>query len=244
MTRLRKYAIWFFPILVVVFITPWSEFLDLEIAQWAYTHYWGISHTNSSYQTYTRFLEHLYDYGCLPAQIVCAASGIIFLLSWKYRKLTALRGPCLVIGLSLVIGSGLIAHSILKEWWGRPRPRQITQFGGSQPFRPYYMPATTRPPHSSKSFPSGHATTGFYFLAFYFVGKRANSRKMQFFGIAFGLLFGGLLSIARILQGGHFFSDTLLAALIMWLSAWLSDYLVYRYQSTWMYANKKTKRSS
>ena len=43
--------------------------------------------------------------------------------------------------------------------------------------------------------------------------------------ISFGL--GILLSMARIVQGGHFISDVLFAALLMWETAYFVDWLVF-----------------
>lgn len=44
--------------------------------------------------------------------------------------------------------------------------------------------------------------------------------------LAFGL--GGFLSIARIVQGGHFITDIFASALIMWYTAYFVDYLIYK----------------
>jgi lipid A 4'-phosphatase len=40
------------------------------------------------------------------------------------------------LALVLIIGPGLLANSTLKDNWGRPRPIQITEFGGPGAFAP------------------------------------------------------------------------------------------------------------
>ena len=38
----------------------------------------------------------------------------------------------------MIVGAWLIIDFALKDHWGRPRPRQVKEFGGMQEFRPYY----------------------------------------------------------------------------------------------------------
>jgi membrane-associated PAP2 superfamily phosphatase len=246
MEWIKKNAIWLLPVILVALVTPWSAVIDMKVSQWTFAHYWGVKETIPPHNILHRVLDIIYNYGCMPAQILCGGAGLFLLLSLKYDRFVSLRGPCLVLVLSLVLGSGIIAHSILKEWWGRPRPKQLVDFGGSQIFRPYYKPATTKPIEPSKSFPSGHSTTGFYFFAFYFIGKRLNNRAITIGGLVAGFALGGILSIARVMQGGHFVSDIVLAALIMWVSAYVSDLLVYRYSHLWKrdYAHPTSKGCS
>ena len=136
------------------------------------------------------------------------------------------------MSLTFLLGSGLISYVLCKEGLVRPRPYKIEQFGGTLPFFPCYSPGVrpfcTLPKiECTKSFPSGHATSGFYFLSLFFVGRRAKKKWLERGGLLFGLLFGLLLSLARILQGGHFFSDVLFAALIMWECAYFADWFVF-----------------
>lgn len=235
MNLIKKIAIWLVPVLIVLAITPFTPLVDMDVATWAYNDYWGPEASQSRSSAINLFFKITYSYGVVPAQLVCG--GAFLLLLWSYFKpqspLKKIRGPLLVLVLSLVIGSGIIAHSILKEWWGRPRPKQVIEFGGSQQFRPYYLPTTKRPYEPSKSFPSGHSTMGYYFFALYFIGRRNKNKSLAIYGLLIGLSLGITLSIARIMQGGHFVSDVLLAALIMWLSAYASDYLVYKYSYLW-----------
>lgn len=61
---------------------------------------------------------------------------------------------------------------------------------------------------------------GFYFFALALLGICYRRRDLYWLGLGLAWGLGGLLSLARIAQGGHFFSDTMASALIMWLTAW------------------------
>ena len=57
---------------------------------------------------------------------------------------------------------------------------------------------------------------GFFFFALAEAGRQENNRKMYWLGIGLTLSSGIPLSIARMAAGGHFLTDTLFAALIMY----------------------------
>jgi len=142
----------------------------------------------------------------------------------------AYRKAAWILVLSLALGAGLIANVILKDHWGRPRPTQIEEFGGTMSFRPFYMPnfSISTLKESKKSFPSGHATMGFYFLSLYFVGKRYDNKLIYFLGILLTVSLGTALGITRLAQGGHFFSDIIATAAIMWYTALILDTIIHK----------------
>jgi membrane-associated PAP2 superfamily phosphatase len=116
-------------------------------------------------------LDFLFDWGPMPANLLALASAAALICSYLVPRLKKWRNPCLVLLLAYVIGAGVITNGILKEYWGRPRPKQVEQFGGTQAFRPFFLPDFTNP-LPSKSFPCGHCSLGFYFFALFLVGKR------------------------------------------------------------------------
>lgn len=164
--------------------------------------------------------QFVYKWAVWPATITAACGLICFIGSFlspyfkKYRRLG------LVLFLTLAIGSGLITHLLLKDQWGRPRPRQTLAFGGDQEFRPFYKPYFNNP-HTAKSFPCGHCASGFYFFVLAFIGKKTSNRRLETSGWILGSTLGVILSLTRIAQGGHWFSDTVISALIMLTTAWL-----------------------
>jgi membrane-associated PAP2 superfamily phosphatase len=114
-----------------------------------------------------------------------------------------------------LLGSGLLVNAGLKEYWGRARPVQVTQFGGTQQFSPALRPADEC--RHNCSFVSGHATSGFILMAVGLMGSVATRRRWLWIGLAWGTV----VSLARIAEGGHFLSDTLFAGLAVWASGWL-----------------------
>ena len=114
-----------------------------------------------------------------------------------------------------LLGSGLLVNAGLKEYWGRARPVQVSQFGGTQQFSPALTP-TDQCKHNC-SFVSGHATSGYILMAVGLMGSVATRRRWLWIGLAWG----AVVSLARVAEGGHFLSDTLFAGLAVWASGWL-----------------------
>lgn len=115
--------------------------------------------------------------------------------------------PGLFFVILLTLGPGLIVNTIFKDHWGRPRPREIVQFGGTKDFLHPWQKGVA---HMGRSFPSGHASAAFYMSAPFFIYRRRKlsvARNWLLGGLGFGLL----MSAARITQGAHFLSDTLWA---------------------------------
>jgi membrane-associated PAP2 superfamily phosphatase len=223
----KRHALWAIPILLFILFALVSSEIDLFVAQATYYNDW-IFRDNEPYGFFsTPFFDFIYLWGVLPAQLTFLAATLSLILSRWVERLKRYRTICLVLSLTLAIGSGFITHTVFKEMWGRPRPRQIVNFGGNQSFRPFYEPQLGQSPEPSKSFPSGHSTCGFYFFCIYFLGRRLNKPALAKTGLVISILLGSALSLARIVQGGHFISDIVTAALIMWLTAYFVDYLVY-----------------
>jgi len=129
------------------------------------------------------------------------------LIGGIYRDRRRWVKPGLYIVILLALGPGLTVNALFKEYWGRPRPREVIQLGGTKEFLQPWQKGIA---HKGRSFPSGHSSAAFYFTAPFFVFRRRNPRAAAWW-MAGGLLFGVLMSVARITQGGHFLSDTLWA---------------------------------
>jgi lipid A 4'-phosphatase len=114
-----------------------------------------------------------------------------------------------------LLGSLLVVNLGFKEYWGRARPVQVTQFGGTRQFSPPLAPAS-QCSHNC-SFVSGHAASGFVIMAVGLMGSVATRRRWLIAGLAWG----GIASLARIMQGGHFLSDTLFAGVAIWATGWI-----------------------
>lgn len=117
----------------------------------------------------------------------------------------------LYLVLCLIIGPGLVTNALLKDNWGRARPRHIEQFDGPQKFTRVFVRSSECPRNCS--FVSGEAATiyaGFFALAMI---MRRRRRLLFNLGIAAGTASG----FVRIAQGGHFLSDVLFAGIFMML---------------------------
>jgi membrane-associated PAP2 superfamily phosphatase len=171
-------------------------------------------------------LRFVYSFGIYPAWLVVIPAMVIITLSYFIKPLKAWRNNALYLVITLAIGAGFIVNIALKNNWGRPRPQQVIEFGGVQEFRPFYEPNFFHSPEPSHSFPCGHCTMGFYFFAFVFLGMRLHKKWLIYSGWVLAIGLGTLLSITRMAQGGHFFSDVLFSALIMWLTALVCDWLI------------------
>lgn len=156
----------------------------------------------------------LHAYGTIPGIVLTLAALITWAAGFYFQSLAPWRKPCLVVVLTTILAAGLLVNAILKQYWGRPRPSQTIEFGGKWEYRPIFPPGT---PGKGASFPCGHCTMGFVFLSM--VAFRRHSKALAFGGIAVGIISGGLLSAARVVQGAHFLSDTIWSLGIVWMVA-------------------------
>jgi lipid A 4'-phosphatase len=155
----------------------------------------------------------LYDYGYLPALWTAVGALLVLIGSFWIRRLLRYRKAALFCVLLMLLGPGLVVNGIFKENWGRPRPRQTDVFSGEEKFLSVWEKGSNRAYHS---FPSGHASMGF-FLFFPFFLLRRRSKRWAVVSLCLGLGFGGMIGLGRMMQGGHFASDVLWSAGFVYL---------------------------
>ena len=155
------------------------------------------------------------------AASLAAAAGIVLAIATR-RHLLGLGLPqWLFLAAVLAVGPGLIANTMLKDNWARPRPTQIVEFGGSQPF----TPVLERSGQCDRncSFVSGE-TASIFALGFA-VALLARRRRATLMGVA--VLAGSLIGFIRIGEGGHFLSDVVFAGVFMGLVVALLHWIVF-----------------
>jgi membrane-associated PAP2 superfamily phosphatase len=156
----------------------------------------------------------LYRWGEVPAVFLGMAACLMIAWAARRRPRRALERAGVMLLLALMLGPLLLTNGVLKSYYGRPRPQQVVEFGGDQPFRPVLLP-TFDP--KENSFPSGHAAAGFALLLPYFFLRRG-SPGWAYAVLGTGLAFGGVMGMVRMAQGGHFFSDVLWSAGVVYFS--------------------------
>jgi lipid A 4'-phosphatase len=161
------------------------------------------------------FWQMLYRLDRIPSIALGITGLAVFLLSFARSEYCRWRRAGAYLVLLLILGPGLLVNTVFKEHWGRPRPREVVEFGGKKQF---LHPWQKGEDGKGRSFPSGHSSAAFYMAAPYLIYRRTNRRR-AYAWLAGGLLFGIVMSIARITQGAHFLSDTLWAFGMVALSA-------------------------
>lgn len=150
----------------------------------------------------------LYRYGTLPAAVLAAIALVLLVAGLFYEPARKWRKIAAYYILVVVIAPGLLVNAVFKEHWGRPRPREVTEFEGREQFEKVWEYDASSP---GKSFPSGHASMGFCLFGLYFIGRALRQGWARWtIPVALGL--GGALGLARIAQGGHFASDVMWSA--------------------------------
>ncbi|HZO44777.1 MAG TPA: phosphatase PAP2 family protein [Xanthobacteraceae bacterium] len=143
------------------------------------------------------------------------------------RRPSLLPGRAIVLMLStLLIGPGLAVNVILKDNSGRPRPFYITEFGGDQPFHPWWdMRGECE---KNCSFVAGEPSGAFWTMA------GAAVTPPQWRAVAYGaaLAFGAGVGVLRMAAGAHFFTDVVFAGVVVFLVIWLTHGLLYRWRAT------------
>lgn len=201
------------PLLGVAFLTlmiRWTDldpaisalFFDFETGDWSWGRSWPV--------------QSLYLLGPVPAFLLAGGGALAWLMGWKLQGTVAPPNSAKFLVVLFLIGPGLVVNIAFKQTWGRPRPSQVRQFGGDREFVPVGTPDTGL--HRNSSFPSGHAATAFYLMAPAFVIRSRRPRLAAGVAVAGGL-FGLLMGLTRIAQGGHWASDILWSAAIVYLTA-------------------------
>ncbi len=219
--KMKQQLKWFLPLVLLALFAPWSAGLD----KWLSSQFFSPASSSFSKAHYHYFIYH---WAVVPALATAILSAVCFILSFVYKGLYSKRFPLLFLSLSMALGAGLITHLIFKEFWFRPRPIQTSLFGGIEQFNPFYMPKFTFP-NFCKSFPSGHATMGFYFINLIILGVRLKSRLLKQIGIGSTIIMSFLLGFSRIAQGAHFLSDVLMSLVVTWYAALAIEKLVFDY---------------
>jgi membrane-associated PAP2 superfamily phosphatase len=161
--------------------------------------------------------------------ILLVAPGFLALggkLIWPRRRMLIGGRSALFLVLTLALGPGLLANTLLKDHWGRSRPIDVIEFGGADPFTPWWNPGGPCP--NNCSFIAGEPSGAFWTLA------PAAMAPPQWRLLAYGgaIAFGIALGVLRIAAGGHFFTDVAFAGIFMYLVVWSIHGFIFRWRAT------------
>jgi len=159
--------------------------------------------------------------------LIATPAAIALLGKFVWPRKTTLMPPrhALLMLLTLALGPGLLANTILKDKWGRPRPIEVTEFGGPLKFLPWWDPRGPCPKNCS--FVAGEPSGAFWTLA------PAALTPPHWRALAYGaaLAFGVAIGLVRAAGGGHFFSDVVFAGVFMFLVIWIMHGLLLRWRA-------------
>ncbi|MGP0095076.1 MAG: phosphatase PAP2 family protein [Xanthobacteraceae bacterium] len=127
---------------------------------------------------------------------------------------------------TLVLAPGLFVNVLAKDNWGRPRPIDIPEFGGDQPFVPWWDPRGVC--DKNCSFVAGDPSGAFWMLA----PASLAPPSLRPAAYAAALTFGVGIGLLRIAFGAHFFSDVVFSGFFTFLIVWLMHGLIYRWPRT------------
>jgi membrane-associated PAP2 superfamily phosphatase len=159
--------------------------------------------------------------------LIAAPAAVALLGKIVRPQKTTLMPPraALLMLLTLALGPGLLANTILKDNWGRPRPIEVTEFGGPLEFLPWWDPRGPCPKNCS--FVAGEPSGAFWTLA------PAALTPPHWRALAYGaaLVFGAAIGLVRAAGGGHFISDVVFAGVFMFLLIWIMHGLLLRWRA-------------
>ena len=143
-------------------------------------------------------------------------------LIWRGRPqwLSLGKTHWLFLAACLAAGPGLVANLILKDQWGRARPRHVVELGGTKAFTPPLVISNQCPRNCS--FVSGEASSTY--VTFYAAAALFPQWSVTL--VVAGTVGGLATGLVRMSQGGHFLSNVVFAGVFMALTVLLLRRLI------------------
>ena len=189
----------------------WLSDLDLRAAAWFYepeaADPWPASQQP--------FWLLLYQGAPVLVGVVMLGSLVTLAGGVWWPRLARLRPQAVLVIAAMALGPGVLVNAVLKEHWGRPRPHQTVELGGTQAFVP---PLAMGEQRTGKSFPCGHSSVGFALAVFFLIWRRRRP-GLAFAALIGALVLGSLLGVGRMAAGDHFLSDVIWSAVVVYAVA-------------------------
>lgn len=168
------------------------------------------------------YLAMLRDHG-----YIAIATCVGFLIAALATRLTP-KFPLNVSGAtaiflagSLALGPGLFVNVIFKEHWHRPRPVQVTEFGGDKAFVNWWNPGGGC--DRNCSFASGEVASA----AWMFGPAMLAPAPLRAAALGAAAIFTATMALSRMAVGAHFLTDVVFGALMSLLALWIMHNLIF-----------------
>ena len=142
----------------------------------------------------------------------------------------------LFLAICLGVGPGLVANTLLKDNWGRARPKQLVEFNGGKRFTPPLVLSDQCARNCS--FVSGEASA--VFVPFYAAALMVPQGSVAL--LAIGTVGGLAVGLIRILQGAHFLSDIVFAGIFMALIVTAVHHIMFGWPGSRVLAAIRARR--
>jgi len=196
--------------------------LDLQIAGLFY------DPTQQKFLAQTNHYVGLVRENGLVALVACFGAVVAALVTRMLRLPQRVVPGRVVLFLvsTLALGPGLLANVILKDHWHRPRPVQVTEFGGSKPYVDWWDPRGGC--ERNCSFVSGEASAA----AWMFAPAMLAPPQWRIAALTGAAIFTAVISLSRMAAGGHFFTDVVFAVLLTIILILIMHRVIFRWRRT------------
>jgi membrane-associated PAP2 superfamily phosphatase len=174
------------------------------------------------------WVQHTRDAARVLIAVLAAPAFLAILgkLIMPQRRMLIEGRAAVLLVVTLALGPGLIANVIFKDHWGRARPIDVKEFGGTKRFTPWWDPRGECP--NNCSFIAGEPSGAFWTMAP--AALAPPQWRLAAYGAA--LAFGAGIGVLRMGSGAHFFTDVVFAGVFMYLVVWAVHGLIYRWRAT------------
>jgi lipid A 4'-phosphatase len=200
--------------------------LDLRIARYFYG-FVDANHNVFAWRIYPPFMLAR-DAGLWVGTLLAASAvaALVIKLILPRRKLLISGRAIVFLIATLILAPGALVNGLLKDYGGRPRPIDVTQFSGTEHFVAWWDPRGDCP--GNCSFVSGDVAGAFWTIAPAALAPPA--WRALAYGAALALGMG--MAAIRVMAGGHFVSDVIFAGIFTFLIIWIVHGLIYRWPRT------------
>ncbi|MCF3650094.1 glycosyltransferase [Synoicihabitans lomoniglobus] len=210
-------------LVALVFLRVFPEW-EIAVSRWFFDPIIGWPHD-------AKFVvQAVYHWATLPALIMAIGGLVLALLSLRWRRFVRYRSIGIFLFAAMAMGPGVLVNAVFKEHFHRPRPREIVEFNGTAEFKRLGQVGSGE---RGASFPSGHASMGFFLTLPYFF-FRVRRRGLAWVFLIFGTLSGLAIGMGRVMQGGHFLGDVIASGLIVWVTG----------RATWTWVTRPKSRAA